>query len=176
MKSLLSLHVLGIALILGLCAVGTAAAATTESGPQEVTLNRLANLFDAVTFDHAAHVEIAGDCATCHHHTTGDGAGGGRCQRCHATSQKSDTVACSSCHEVDPFSAAQLERQADDRYQYHVDKPTLKAAYHWNCCRCHEESGGPTGCTDCHQSNETGEQFYHSGKFAPKAETTPAHH
>jgi hypothetical protein len=175
MKPMLSLPVLGFALIGLLCAAGGVAAAT-DTGPKEVTINRLANLFDAVTFDHAAHVEITGDCASCHHHTTGDGAGGGRCDRCHANSPKSANVGCGSCHDVDPFSAVQLERKADDRYLYHTDKPGLKAAYHWNCLGCHENSGGPTGCEDCHARNAVGDQFYHSGTYAPKAAASTSTH
>lgn len=175
MKTMLSLHILGVALLGLLCAAGSVAAAT-EGGPQEVTIKRLASLFDAVTFDHAAHVEIAGACATCHHHTTGDGAGGGRCDRCHANSPKSADVACGSCHEVDPFSAVQLERKADDRFLYHIDKPGLKAAYHRNCLGCHEDSGGPTGCKDCHARNATGDEFYHSGAYAPPAAASPSQH
>lgn len=174
MKPMLSLHILVMALIGLLFAAGNVAAAPT-GGPDQITLDRLANLFDAVSFDHKAHVEIAGDCATCHHHTTGDGAGGERCGRCHAQSPKSDVVACRSCHDADPFTAVQLERKADDRYQYHVDKPGLKAAYHWNCLGCHEEAGGPTGCEDCHARTVAGDEFYRSGNFAPKAAATSAH-
>ncbi len=174
MKPLLSLHILGIVLTALLGVAGQAVAATTEA-PGEVTLDRLQNLYAAVTFDHAAHVEIAGDCATCHHHTTGDGAGGERCNRCHAASPKSANVACGSCHEVDPFSAVQLERQADDRHQYHVDKPGLKAAYHWNCLGCHQDSGGPTGCNDCHARNAQGDKLFYSGAYAPQAAQTKAH-
>jgi len=168
------LHLLLGMFLFGLCCAANSLAATGQ-GPAEIKLDRLVNLFDAVTFDHASHVEIAGDCATCHHHTTGDGAGGERCGRCHAQSPKSADVACQSCHEADPFSAAQLEREESDRYQYHIDKPGLKAAYHWNCLGCHEESGGPMGCEDCHARNKTGEAFYHSGAFAPKATATHAH-
>ena len=175
MKPMLSLYIFGVALFGLLCVGGDVAAAPT-GGPGQVRIDRLANLFDGVDFDHAAHVEIAGDCATCHHHTTGDGPGGERCGRCHAQSPKSANVACHACHETDPFTAAHLERKAGDRYQYHVDKPGLKAAYHWNCLGCHEDSGGPTGCEDCHGRNATGEAFYHSGTFAPKAASSTSHH
>jgi len=175
MRPTLFLHILGMALIGLLCAAGSVVAAPT-GGPEQVKIDRLTSLFDAVDFNHAAHVEIAGDCATCHHHTTGDGAGGGRCGRCHAQSPKSTVVACRDCHDADPFSAVQLERKADDRWQYHVDKPGLKAAYHWNCLGCHENSGGPTGCEDCHTRNATGDAFYKSGAFAPKAAASSSHH
>ena len=174
MKPSLSHLLLGMFLV-GLLGVAGSVAAAPTGGPDQVTLDRLSSLFDGVNFNHAAHVEIAGDCATCHHHTTGDGAGGERCGRCHAQSPKSAVVACRDCHVADPFTAAQLERKADDRYQYHVDKPGLKAAYHWNCLGCHEDSGGPTGCEDCHTRNAAGNQFYHSGAFAPKAAATSTH-
>ena len=173
MKPTLIHLLLGMLLCGLLLAVSSSAA--TDQGPEQVKLDSLVNLFDGVSFDHAAHVEIAGDCATCHHHTTGDGASGERCIRCHAQSPKSADVACQSCHVADPFTAAQLEAKANDRYQYHVDKPGLKAAYHWNCLGCHEESGGPTGCEDCHTRNATGEAFYHSGAYAPQASATSTH-
>lgn len=175
MRPSLFMPIFGMALIGLLCAAGSVAAAAT-GGPDQVSIDRLASLFEAVSFDHAAHVEIAGDCATCHHHTTGDGSGGGRCDRCHAQSAKSSVVACRDCHVADPFTAAQLERKADDRYQYHIDKPGLKAAYHWNCLGCHEDSGGPTGCEDCHPRTTAGDQFFHSGSFAPKASASASHH
>lgn len=177
MRPMLSLYVVGMALVGLVCAAGSVAAAPAD-GPDQVKLDKLASLFDAVNFNHAAHVEIAEDCATCHHHTTGDRAGKGRCERCHAQTQyrKTTAVACRDCHVADPFTAAQLERKADDRFQYHVDKPGLKAAYHWSCLGCHEESGGPTGCEDCHSRTVAGEEFYRSGKFAPKASASTAHH
>jgi len=173
MKPTLNLLLLGMLLCGLLCAVSSVAA--TDKGPEQVKIDRLGNLFDAVDFDHAGHVDIAGDCATCHHHTTGDGPGGDRCGRCHAQSPKSAKVSCQSCHEADPFTAAQLERKAGDRYQYHIDKPGLKAAYHLSCLGCHEESGGPTGCEDCHGRNATGDAFYHSGPFAPPASAASSH-
>ena len=173
MKPTLIHCLLGIVLCGLLSAVSSIAA--TEQGPGKVTINRLADLFEAVNFDHAAHVEIAGNCSTCHHHATGDGSSGGRCARCHAQSPKSAKIACSDCHEVNPFTAAQLERKADDRYQFHVDKPGLKAAYHMSCLGCHQEAGGPTGCDECHPRTEKGDAFYHSGAFAPKASATHAH-
>ena len=175
MKRMLSLHILGIALAGLLGAAGNLPAAPDAAPPGTVTINRLAELYDAVTFDHTAHVEIAGDCASCHHHTTGDGAGGERCNRCHADSPKSASVACNNCHEVDPFSAVQLERKADDRYPYHIDKPGLKAAYHWNCLGCHQDSGGPTDCNDCHARTEDGDKLFYSGAYAPKTAAPPAH-
>lgn len=167
-----------IQLVLGMILVGllvTTGAAAAPVAPDQVKLDSLTSLFEGVNFDHAAHVEIAGDCASCHHHTTGDGAGGGRCDRCHAQSPASAVVACRGCHVADPFTAEQLERKADDRYQYHVDKPGLKAAYHWNCLGCHEDAGGPTGCEDCHSRTPAGDQFYHSGAYAPKAAVSHAH-
>ncbi|TLM63709.1 MAG: class III cytochrome C [Deltaproteobacteria bacterium] len=173
-KPMSFLYVPVIALVVLLGATASTAAPSADS-PDQVTIDRLASLFAAVSFDHAAHVEIAGDCATCHHHTTGDGAGTGRCGRCHAQSPKTAEVACGSCHQVDPFSAAALERKADDRYQYHVDKPGLKAAYHWNCLGCHEQSGGPTGCGDCHPRTPAGDAFYRAGAYAPKTAAAPAH-
>lgn len=152
-----------------------AASAGPANPPSRISIGSMSQLFEAVNFDHDAHVEIAGGCAACHHHTTGDGTGGGRCARCHAQSPPGNVVACSSCHQADPFTASQLQTKADDRFQYHVDKPGLKAAYHWNCLGCHEESGGPTGCEDCHPRTGNGDALYRTGLYAPPPVTPRTH-
>ena len=55
MKRMLSLHILGIALAGVLGMAGNLPAATDATPPETVTIDRLANLYDAVTFDHTAH-------------------------------------------------------------------------------------------------------------------------
>jgi hypothetical protein len=62
---------------------------------------------------------------------------------------------------ANPFSAENINREALDRYQFHIDTPGLKAAYHWNCVGCHEEMDGPTDCQDCHARTPDGDDFYH---------------
>jgi len=136
--------------------------ASAGDEPAAVDLDDLAQWFEGVAFDHQLHVDLGEDCAVCHHHTTGTGTTDPRCTSCHADSPASASVACRDCHLAEPFSAAQIHRQAADVYQYHVDKPGLKAAYHWSCLGCHQAMDGPTGCQDCHARTPAGDAFYHA--------------
>jgi len=129
--------------------------------PEQVSLNSIAVLFDGVEFDHAMHADLGEDCSTCHHHTTGTGTNDERCVRCHADSDEVASVGCRDCHLAQPFSAETINKEALDRYQFHIDTPGLKAAYHWNCVGCHEEMDGPTDCQDCHSQTPEGDTFYH---------------
>jgi len=89
--------------------------------PDLVTINSLEKLYGPVQFSHAMHVEIAGDCADCHHH-----------------GEKGQTPPCGACHGK-PFDAGKM------------NMPGLKGAYHLQCMNCHKQmESGPTGCTDCH--------------------------
>lgn len=130
--------------------------------PDQVMLDSMAELFAGVPFDHTMHTELGEDCAVCHHHTTGTGTSAERCMNCHADSPATTPVACTECHVSAPFSAEQINRDALDRYQYHVDKTGLKAAYHWSCLGCHEAMDGPTGCRECHARSAAGDAFYHA--------------
>ncbi|MDA8163714.1 MAG: cytochrome c3 family protein [Desulfobacteraceae bacterium] len=157
--------VTGMAAALALLAVPLAKA---ETGPETVELDSLAKLYKPVSFNHSAHVEIAGgDCATCHHHTLGTGKIEPTCARCHAHSGAASAVACRDCHPAERFGAKYLQELAQDVNRYHRDKPGLKAAYHLRCLGCHRESGGPTGCQDCHAMTQAGEAFYRAGQYAP---------
>ncbi len=140
--------------------------------PEEVEIDSLANLYEAVVFDHAMHVDATENCSECHHHTTGTGVTDEYCAKCHKGDVEMDSVSCQDCHSADPVSPENLHTPSSD-YAYHDDKPKLKAAYHLNCLGCHNEVDGPTGCEDCHAKTEAGEKFYHSGEFAPKED---AHH
>ncbi len=129
--------------------------------PEQVSLDSMVALFDGVEFDHAMHTDLGEDCSACHHHTTGTGTIDKRCVRCHADSNEVASVGCRECHLANPFSAENINREALDRYQFHIDTPGLKAAYHWNCVGCHEEMDGPTDCQDCHARTPEGDAFYH---------------
>jgi hypothetical protein len=129
--------------------------------PDQVSIDLMAKYFDPVEFDHEMHTELGEDCSACHHHTAGTGTVDDRCVRCHADSGEAATVSCRDCHVVDPFSAVHINRKAADVYQFHIDTPGLKAAYHWNCIGCHEKMDGPTGCQDCHARTPEGDAFYH---------------
>jgi hypothetical protein len=60
-------------------------------------------------------------------------------------------------------------------YQYHVDMPGLKAAYHWNCVGCHEVMDGPTGCQDCHARTVEGDTFYRANASDTSTSGTSGH-
>lgn len=94
--------------------------------PKTIQLDSLSKVYQPVEFSHRYHAEMAGDCASCHHH-----------------SAKGSTPACGECHE--PITV----------YRYSTKGETdigLKGAYHLKCMGCHKEMGsGPVGCTDCHE-------------------------
>jgi len=145
-------------------------AAHAMEGPETATLDTLTNLFEAVSFNHAMHVDVAAnDCSVCHHHTTGTKVTDERCARCHKNSGETSSVACRDCHPADPFSAEHLQKIADAPLLYHIDQPGLKGAYHRKCLGCHKEMGAPSECEACHKRTEKGDAFYRSGKFAPAA-------
>ena len=122
--------------------------AIAGEGPDEIELGSLSNIYEAVTFDHGMHEDIA-TCATCHHHTTGMAAEDTKCLPCHAASGEAAEVACSACHVTRPGNAEKIkESQAVNLY--HTDSTGLKRAYHLKCMGCHEEMDAASGCEDCH--------------------------
>jgi hypothetical protein len=135
--------------------------ATAADMPEQVLIDSMSEMFEGVEFDHTMHTELGEDCSVCHHHTTGSGTADERCVSCHANSEEVATVGCRDCHIADPFSAEQINRESLELYQFHIDRPGLKAAYHWNCLGCHEEMDGPTECKDCHTRTPEGDAFYH---------------
>lgn len=137
-------------------------------GPDTVELESLVQHYAPVSFNHAAHVDIAQDCAVCHHHTTGAAPTDKNCLRCHAKSGAAAVVACKDCHPAERFGAEYMAQLESDPTIYHVGKPGLKGAYHQKCLGCHEEMGAPTGCQDCHSRNDKGEAFFNAGNYAPK--------
>ena len=150
-------------LFCGLVAVGCYA---MDFYPEEVEIDVLAELYEPVNFNHEMHVMMF-DCAACHHHTTGTGVMDEYCAKCHDGEQEVDSVSCQDCHAADSASAASLH-EAPLEFSFHDDVPNLKAAYHLSCLGCHQEMGAPTGCQDCHARTEAGDQFYHSGEYAPE--------
>ena len=154
-------RILGLVLLF----VGNALAMDAADAPESVDIDTMALLYTAVAFDHAAHLDMA-ECAECHHHTTGEVPTESSCARCHDGSQEADTVACSDCHAARPFLHENLVKLENPEI-FHVDKPGLKGAYHLKCVGCHQDSGGPTGCQECHQMTEQGEKRFNTGKYAP---------
>ena len=154
-----------------LMVVGSVVAAAEM--PDQVSLDTMVKYFDSVEFDHAMHTDLGEDCSACHHHTTGTGTTDERCISCHAESEAVANVSCSSCHVAAPFSADQINIVSSNVYLYHIDKPGLKAAYHWSCVSCHEQMDGPTGCQDCHARTPEGDALYREDiSGSPIAEAT----
>ncbi len=149
-----------LTMVLALIAVSSLTQATDM--PDQVSINSMTALFDGVEFDHAMHTDLGEDCSACHHHTTGTGTTDERCVSCHADSDEVTSVGCRDCHAAEPFSAEYINRESEEIYQFHIDRPGLKAAYHWNCIGCHEQMGGPTDCQDCHTRTPGGDAFYHA--------------
>jgi hypothetical protein len=116
--------------------------------PDVVELDTLANIYAAVTFDHAMHADMT-PCAACHHHTTGIPTRNVKCVRCHAVSGETDEVACSGCHATSPGNGAKM-KESRAANLYHTDSTGLKRAYHLQCLGCHKEMEAASGCEDCH--------------------------
>jgi hypothetical protein len=154
----------GMVALAGLVLVGGAAAQNPV-----MQLDAIQQYYAGVTFDHQAHVDYAGNCASCHHHTTGEAPLDPSCLNCHDGGTRSNTaaVACQDCHLAEPYSASQLRTKQENVYTYHNDKPGLKAAYHRGCLGCHAEMGAPTGCQDCHLRTEAGDSLYRTGAHLP---------
>jgi len=101
-----------------------------ESGPDEVVLDQLENLYVPVLFDHAAHarmVEMDQGCETCHHFTP----------------PNTPHPSCRECHPV--------SIQHEDLAQ-----PGLKGAYHRQCMGCHTDWDHDTKCEICHAKKAGG--------------------
>ena len=129
-------------------ALAPALEAGAGSGQKKIVLGRIAEAYAPVVFDHAMHEGQASGCNDCHHQ--------------HGASQ---VLSCAECHAID---AAVFKRTANvrrikpcrDCHPASVragdpGTPSLKAAYHRACFRCHKEIGSvgkdPKGCTEmCH--------------------------
>ena len=135
--------------------------------PASVLIDSLSHLYKGVIFDHEQHADIADDCSVCHHHVLGNGTVVPQCARCHSNSKGTSSVACKDCHVRKPFTPKHIKKMEANPDRYHIDVPGLKAAYHLRCFNCHVKMGAPTGCEDCHKRTDAGNQFYHSGKYAP---------
>jgi hypothetical protein len=91
--------------------------------PTELLLDRLAEQYRPVRFNHKLHAEMAEmgqDCATCHHF-----------------SPPGRIPPCAECHdsETNPTN---------------LRRPSLKGAYHRQCLSCHREWSHDTKCVVCH--------------------------
>jgi hypothetical protein len=94
-----------------------------SEAPDSMLLDDIANLYQAVHFDHKRHArmaEMGAECATCHHNTP-----------------NGQIRPCKECHggEANPANLRQ---------------PGLKGAYHRQCLSCHREWSHDTKCVLCH--------------------------
>jgi hypothetical protein len=125
--------------------------------PDRLSLGSLSKLYPPVELDHAAHAEIAGDCASCHHQPFGEPAACASCHDepvkasgfvhelhwevenctgCHHRPATTD-LRCVSCHTVEPNP----ER---------LDLIGLMGAYHGLFLSCHQEPDSADSCRLCH--------------------------
>ena len=131
-----------------LLALAPVLAAGAGSGQKKLVLNRIEEMYAPVVFDHAMHEGQASGCNDCHHQHKG--AAVQSCGDCHKIDaavfkKTADVRKIKACRECHPASV-----KSDD-----PGKPTLKAAYHRACFRCHKDIGtvgqDPKGCTEtCH--------------------------
>jgi hypothetical protein len=145
--------------------LGPGQAIDQSDAPENVTIDILSDLYGPVEFNHAEHTEMA-ECSDCHHHTVGTVTNRWNCMKCHNNPLEGATVSCSDCHPQNRFSSQYLAT-LDDPELFHKEKPGLKGAFHLNCLGCHQETGGPTGCEDCHTMNVTGEKRFNTGPYTP---------
>ncbi|MBP2676151.1 MAG: putative periplasmic pentaheme cytochrome c [Deltaproteobacteria bacterium] len=119
--------------------------------PGKVLLGSLAAKHGPVKFDHEQHVGTAGSCAECHHqHGSAQAPSCGGCHTVDASSFRKNVNLdrirpCGECHPAS-YDAGKL------------DRPTLAAAYHRACIKCHREVGSvgtdPKGCAEmCHENS-----------------------
>lgn len=139
----------------------TWSSAATGEPSGTLILDSLSDCFEPVTFDHEMHQD-GYSCAACHHHTTGNNSGATNCCRCHALTNRAETVRCSDCHGTPETLPEQLNGEAPGLY--HIDTPGLKGALHLQCLGCHREEGGPVGCHDCHEFTPVGEKRFFTAK------------
>lgn len=100
-----------------------------EEMPGVIQLDRLADRYGPVPFDHAGHAGMSGissGCEICHHHSTDD-----------------PFVACDTCHEAKPATNA-------------ARRPGLRGAYHRMCFSCHREWSHESACVQCHAATSAG--------------------
>lgn len=147
--------------IMTLLAAGILAAVPpcpAETGPDEITIDQLANLYEPVLFYHLTHQEMY-DCSRCHHGEDEEAERG--CMTCHGGRPLDTQSSCSACH--DPQYPADIDKKKSEQEphnKYHIDTPGLVAAYHLQCRTCHFNESGPTGCQECHRFTEKGANYF----------------
>ena len=94
-----------------------------SEAPESMVLDKLADQYQGVKFDHKLHAgmaEMNTSCSTCHHFCPP-----GR------------IPACVSCHSI-------------EANEQNLRQPSLKGAYHRQCMNCHREWSHDTDCNICH--------------------------
>jgi hypothetical protein len=109
-------------LLLTLAIVMMSSSAFAQKPPETATLKAAPG---DVTFNHAAHVKVAGKCDVCHHAAKPEKAPTSKFEKC------------ADCHTK--TVAAPMKTDA-------------KTAFHKNCIDCHKAQGkGPQKCQECHK-------------------------
>ncbi|MGD9547838.1 MAG: cytochrome c3 family protein [Candidatus Krumholzibacteriia bacterium] len=123
----------------------------------------LPNSAGAVLFTHADHLDIVGDCETCHHESAAMDPR--NCRSCHpATAAEGEPFrGCGSCHDDPDYTADFLDHAGLLEIEEHEcsgchDPVGVSDAYHALCNGCHLENdpdrfAGPGGqplCAACH--------------------------
>jgi hypothetical protein len=130
--------------------------------PEQISLGSLANLYQPVQFDHAAHVESVDDCASCHHQTFGEPE---PCSSCHEEVVESSAFVhelhwevedCTGCHH----RQATGDLRCSSCHPNGVDPSRLeviglKGAFHGLCLRCHGEDDADSSCELCHPDRQS---------------------
>jgi DnaJ-class molecular chaperone len=108
---------------------------SSENVPETYTLGRLAKVYEPVAFSHEAHALMAGDCATCHHHS--EAGQTPSCDKCHGASKESGVPGlkdayhrqCMGCHkkmEVGPTGCAECHTKKVAKVVKATQEPPTK--------------------------------------------------
>jgi len=137
--------------------------------PEIVVLNPVQNLYTEVLFDHEMHQD-GYECSLCHHLSEQqDLDSATNCELCHNRDTKNPILvstprSCGECHHKDNTSyndQGKKDRLPKTLWRFHLDTPSLRAAYHLQCLDCHRQDGGPVGCTECHSLSQKGRQLFY---------------
>lgn len=100
-----------------------AASHSVKEAPDQFIIDELSDLYQAVTFNHKLHADMA--------------EMGLHCETCHHYSPAGEIPPCKECH-------------GGEKNPANLRQPSLKGAYHRMCLSCHREWSHDTKCIVCH--------------------------